>query len=358
MTNRRTKHKSDRGSIARRLPGVTLLVLLAFNGQPALAQDENQWRESVERAIAYLSVEVEKWRPENGCFSCHNNGDGARALYLARTLGFEVPEKALAETTEWLRHPEKWDSNPGDPAVSDKKLARLQFSFALAIAIQSDESSDNAALDEVLRSVLADQTESGYWRVDSSSEMGSPVTWGNPLATLYTIGILTSLDGTEPSEKALSSARKGLRWLAGFEPKTTIGKTVQISALSFEISEGQTDQPVDSGRLSRKAANACESLLDAQGSDGGWGPHAGTPSEVFDTAVVLFHLDECVVAEHSGRSAESARERALQFLYRTQAAAGGWPETTRPSGGQSYAQHISTTAWALMALLMEAIRSI
>jgi len=31
--------------------------------------------------------------------------------------------------------------------------------------------------------------------------------------------------------------------------------------------------------------------------------------------------------------------------------AGGWPETTRPSGGVSYAEHISTTAWALYALL-------
>ncbi|MEX0713581.1 MAG: hypothetical protein WD278_14585 [Pirellulales bacterium] len=33
---------------------------------------------------------------------------------------------------------------------------------------------------------------------------------------------------------------------------------------------------------------------------------------------------------------------------------GSWPETTRPAGGQSYAQRISTTAWATIALLATA----
>jgi len=30
---------------------------------------------------------------------------------------------------------------------------------------------------------------------------------------------------------------------------------------------------------------------------------------------------------------------------------GGWPETTRPSGSQSYAERISTTGWVVYALL-------
>jgi hypothetical protein len=44
-----------------------------------------------------------------------------------------------------------------------------------------------------------------------------------------------------------------------------------------------------------------------------------------------------------------ARGRA--FLIATQRDDGGWPETTRPSGGTSYAQRISTTGWATLALL-------
>jgi hypothetical protein len=30
---------------------------------------------------------------------------------------------------------------------------------------------------------------------------------------------------------------------------------------------------------------------------------------------------------------------------------GSWPETTRPSNQESYAQRISTTGWALLALM-------
>jgi hypothetical protein len=37
-------------------------------------------------------------------------------------------------------------------------------------------------------------------------------------------------------------------------------------------------------------------------------------------------------------------------MIRQQLADGSWPETTRPAGQSSYAQRISTTAWALLAL--------
>jgi hypothetical protein len=39
------------------------------------------------------------------------------------------------------------------------------------------------------------------------------------------------------------------------------------------------------------------------------------------------------------------------FLLEAQLGDGSWVETTRPAGQQSYAQYISTTAWATLALL-------
>jgi len=48
------------------------------------------------RAIAFLSREVPRWSRENHCFSCHNNGDGARALYHAVSRGYAVEDHALA----------------------------------------------------------------------------------------------------------------------------------------------------------------------------------------------------------------------------------------------------------------------
>jgi squalene cyclase len=77
-------------------------------------------------------------------------------------------------------------------------------------------------------------------------------------------------------------------------------------------------------------------LRSSQNRDGGWG-------ETFDTAVAILAM------HRAGERAAVERGRAA--LLRLQQEAGGWQETTRPPGGVSYAEHISTTAWALYALL-------
>src|SRR5258705_6390490 len=89
------------------------------------------------RAIEYLVGEVPRWAAENHCFSCHNNGDGARVLYVASRLGYPVPDSALAGTAKWLLEPGKWDNNGGNPGFGDKKLARIQFAAALSEAYVS-----------------------------------------------------------------------------------------------------------------------------------------------------------------------------------------------------------------------------
>src|SRR6185436_8271216 len=43
-----------------------------------------------QRAADYLAREVAAWERDNHCYSCHNNGDGARALFAARRAGLTV----------------------------------------------------------------------------------------------------------------------------------------------------------------------------------------------------------------------------------------------------------------------------
>src|SRR5947199_7117641 len=104
-------------------------LLAVATAGPARADDGPE-----ARAIAYLAREVPRWSAENHCYSCHNNGDGARALYTARRQGYAVPDAALRDTTAWLARPGDWDSNHGNPLASDKKLARIQFAAALTEA--------------------------------------------------------------------------------------------------------------------------------------------------------------------------------------------------------------------------------
>jgi squalene cyclase len=68
---------------------------------------------------------------------------------------------------------------------------------------------------------------------------------------------------------------------------------------------------------------------------------------VFDTAIVLLAL--AATGKQAGVMDHIRRGR--NFLATRQNPDGGWPATTRPPGGESYAQRLSTTGWATLALL-------
>lgn len=102
-------------------------------------------------------------------------------------------------------------------------------------------------------------------------------------------------------------------------------------------------------------------LKDGQGPDGGWGPYVTSQSEAFDTALALLALSRLALSSLSDAEStggvystvelREAIQRGRAYLIASQATDGSWLETTRPPGLESYAQRISTTAWALLALL-------
>src|SRR5438552_1844593 len=89
------------------------------------------------RAISYLAREVPRWAADNKCYSCHNNGDAARALYVAHRLKYSLPAKTLDDTSAWLTKPQAWHINGGDVEFKDDGLARIQFAAALVEAIDA-----------------------------------------------------------------------------------------------------------------------------------------------------------------------------------------------------------------------------
>jgi hypothetical protein len=271
-----------------------------------------------ERALAYLSREVPRWFTENRCFSCHNNGDGARALFRAIALKQRVSRSAIDSSVQWLAKPASWDSNRGDPAISDKKLARIQFATSLLDAVDAGLAPESALADAA-RIVAGEQDPDGAWRcVGAEAGLGSPVTYGLALATFMAKRVVDR--GGE-----VESARKASVWFAKFDPKSNMDLAATILGAP--------------GRRRELAAK----LRATQNPDGGWGPYRATPSEVFDTALAILAL---------GRD----ESRGRQFLIRSQLTEGGWAETTRPPGARSYAQHISTSGWATLALIETSAR--
>jgi squalene cyclase len=116
--------------------------------------------------------------------------------------------------------------------------------------------------------------------------------------------------------------------------------------------EGDTDPAAAAQR-----ARCLDVLARGQAPDGGWGPYVTSQSEPFDTALAVLALDGVrragglSMAPYAARELDDAIDRARAYLLSLQDADGSWPETTRPPNLESYAQRISTTAWALMALL-------
>jgi hypothetical protein len=262
------------------------------------------------RAVAYLSREVPAWAVENRCFSCHNNGDAARALLAA-----DVAPPVLASTLAFLRAPERWAANDPDKEFGDPRLAAVQFGLALAAAGAAPEVLARAA-----DLVAAGQGADGAWEVDAGGLPGSPVTYGRTLATVAARRVLAA------GGRHAAAVAKADAWLRARRPPSVL----DAGALLW-------------GGVREHAAECLDLLRRGQHASGGWGPGVASPPEVFDTAVALLGL-----AEVDGPRDLVARGRA--FLEREQRADGSWPETTRPPGAESYAQRISTTGWALLAL--------
>jgi hypothetical protein len=286
------------------------------------------------KAVACLSREVPSWERENHCFSCHNNGDAARALYVASRAGHAVSDPVLVGTSRWLARPSQWNHNGGDGPSSDKGLARVAFTSTLAAAVETGAIADRAVLARAADDLRIDQAEDGSWPIEGEGLTGSPATYGRALATLLARESLAAarMPGLGQSIKLAN------RWLAALEPKTVAEAAVVLWADTHE------DCPIGDNARTR----ALEIITTAQSDDGGWGMLLKSPSEAFDTALVVISLAK------TPRPSERVRQmiaRGRRYLIATQSADGSWVETTRPAGNISYAQRISTTGWATLALL-------
>jgi hypothetical protein len=285
------------------------------------------------RALDYLAHEVPKWSVENKCYSCHNNGDAARALFTAVRMGETIPEKALADTTAWLTKPDRWDHNGGEGPYSDKKLALLQFAAALADAVDAGLVKDREPLESAAVRVAAGQEQDGSWPVDAAASIGSPATHGASLATYLARRTLSRAD----SKRFHHSITKADEWLRHAAVKSELDAGAILRALAKDTT----------GDAVKQRRRCLELIRKGEAPDGGWGPYVATPPEAFDTAIVLLGL----VEQTDRTEIEPMIQRGRTFLLRLQKEDGSWPETTRPSGAVSYAQRLSTTGWATVALL-------
>jgi hypothetical protein len=290
------------------------------------------------KAIAFLSVEVPRWSREKHCFSCHNNGDAARALLHASQAGENVSGEALSDTIAWLQKPAGWNHNGGDGPNNDRRLARIAFSAALATAVSTGRVRDKSGLVQAAEALVRDQDADGSWRLEGEDATGAPATYGRSLATLLARQSLAAAD----SVRFKPAIERADRWLQKQDVQNVIDASVSL--LAFAAARG-----APAGEAQKRSL---EVLARAQDHDGGWGPDRFSPPEPFDTALALLALASC----EPTATVRTMIARGRSFLIAEQHDDGSWTETTRPAGNVSYAERISTTGWATMGLIATADR--
>ena len=296
---------------------------------------------AVAKGVDYLKVEVPKWKAEHPCYSCHNNGDATRALLAAAAKGYDIGT-SLDDTLAFLKQPSRWDQNKAPAGFDDKALARVQFASALALAERHGKAA-STDVEAAAKLLLNDQQPDGSWQLDQSQSLGSPATYGTILATWSARSTLIS-SGMQPDNFTIVQADK---WIRGLTPENVLDASGTILALELS-----------SDVMAENLRRTCLSILrTGQSPAGGWGPYVTAAPQVFDTAVAILGLSSLEVEPRLARSAYRLEElkeaiaNGKKYIVSQQRPDGSWPETTRPANQESYAQRISTTGWALLALL-------
>ena len=296
---------------------------------------------AIARGVGYLVKEVPKWKAEHPCYSCHNNGDATRALLVASAKKYEVGT-SLDDTLSFLKQPAKWDQNKAPSGFDDKQLARVQFASALAVAERYGRAA-STDLEAAAKLLAADQQADGSWTLDQSHSLGSPATYGTLIATWSARSTLLA-SGMQPDHFTIVQAD---RWIRSQKVENVLDASATVLALDLA-----------SDVMAENLRRECLSILrTGQSPAGGWGPYVTAAPQVFDTAMAVLALSLLEAEPRLARSAyrpeqlKEAIANGKKYLVSQQRPDGSWPETTRPAGQESYAQRISTTGWAMLALL-------
>ena len=288
---------------------------------------------AIARGVGYLVKELPKWKA---------NGDATRALLVASSKGYDIGT-SLDDTLGFLKQPAKWDQHQAPDGFDDKTLARIQFASALAVAERFGKAA-STDLEAAAKLLVADQKPDGSWQLEQPQSLGSPATYGDIIATWSARSTLIA-SGIQPDFFSIVQAD---RWIRGLAPENVLDAAATILALDLS-----------SDVMAENLRRNCLSIL-RQGQSaetGGWGPHVTAAPQVFDTAMAVLALSSLEVEPRLARSAYRVEElkeaiaNGKKYLVAQQRSDGSWPETTRPANQESYAQRISTTGWAMLALL-------
>ncbi len=289
---------------------------------------------AIGRGVGYLLKEVPKWKAANG--------DATRALLVASAKGHDIGS-SLDATLAFLKQPAMWAQDKAQGGVDDQALARLQFASALAVAERFGQVA-STDLQAAAKLLVADQKADGSWQPDQGQGPGAPATYGEIIATWSARTTLIA-SGIQPDYFSIVQAD---RWIRGLTPDNALDAASTVLALELSSDVMAENLRRTSLSLLRQGQSA---------ETGGWGPDVTAPPQVFDTAMAVLALSTLDVEPRLARSAyrpeelKAAIANGKKFLVSQQRPDGSWPATATPANQDNEVQRLSTTGWAMLALM-------
>jgi N-acyl-D-amino-acid deacylase len=300
------------------------------------ASDADAVRQSVENAIALLQKSGPQFVKVSGCVSCHHQSLPQMAYAAARERGFHVDAavsqqqvKAVVAMFKPVREQmEKGTINLPNPGIS--------VSYSL-LGLAAEGYAADELTTAMTMAIERTQVPDGSFAVLPGRP---PLEVSTFTSTALSIRALQHY-GKGPDEK-IARARQ---WLKKARPATQEDRTMRLFGLVWS----------NAGRES--VQQAADDLLAQQRPDGGWAQLPSIESDAYATGQALVALHEAKALTPS----ETAYQRGVAFLLRTQFADGSWVVRTRSSPFQPLKdsgfphgrdQWISAagTSWAAIAL--------
>lgn len=310
---------------------VEALKKAGVSNQPAI-------RNGAQRAIEVLQKSGPQFVRVSGCVSCHHTFLPQMAAALARSRGLNVDEKTVhleTSATIGLMKPAREELLRNRDRLPDPPVTLSYALLGLAAdGYPADETT--AALAQVI----------GKWQHADGGfhamPMRPPIEGSHFAATALSLRAM-QLYGKDCEEQVARAAD----WLRKATPTTAEDSAMRLLGLSW------------AGAPREDLIPAVYGLLDRQRPDGGWAQLPGLETDAYATGQAL------VALKWSGQvsTSDTAYQRGIEFLLRTQFADGSWLVRTRSFPVQPYKesgfpfgkdQWISATgtSWAAMALTL------
>jgi hypothetical protein len=319
---------------------------LAPAAEPLISQ--SKLRSAIDKSLPLLMAGATGHRENRTCFACHQQGPPIFALTAARDRGFKIDDEELTRQTTFINkfldgNRENYLQGKGTGGQADT----AGYALWALVAAGCQPCETTAAVAEYL---LQRHKDKDHW-LNSSNR---PPSEAGPFTTTYiALYGLSSYGTTEQSERIAARTAQVRDWLLKTPAADNEDRVFRLWALDA------------AGASKSDIAAAAKELLSKQRNDGGWaqldtGDAAYTEnSDAYATGSALAALHQTGELATS----DSAYQKALAYLLKTQLDDGSWHITSRSKPFQPYYessfphgkdQFIScaATGWATWAMVL------